>query len=183
MHRWRFPRSHVAISTTLTKIMDEEMGSMEWFKLGRPFTGYSTEKQEKSLWGDRRRGSWKRWVVSRNRKAKPDLVLRRESRRKFQIMRALNEKDLWPRTILMLNTPIKFEFDDLRVLVGLQGCRSSRYDGCLSWRVLWVMVAILNWILEPDGEPVNFYKDRRNMMKRLTNGMTNWLTNKKLLNL
>ena len=59
-------------------------------------------------------------------------MLRRESGSKFHIMGAGKEKDLRPMALLMLGISSEFVFDDLRVLVGLYGCRrSKRYDGCL----------------------------------------------------
>ena len=53
-------------------------------------------------------------------------MLRRESGREFQIVGAVNEKDLWPMALLMLGTSSEFVLDDLRVLVGLYGCRRSK---------------------------------------------------------
>jgi len=53
-------------------------------------------------------------------------VLRRESGSKFQIVGAENEKDRRPISLLILGTSSKFVLDDLRVLVGLYGCRRSK---------------------------------------------------------
>ena len=53
-------------------------------------------------------------------------MLRRESGREFQIVGAENEKDLRPMALLMFGTSSEFVLDDLRVLVGLYGCRRSK---------------------------------------------------------
>ena len=53
-------------------------------------------------------------------------VLRREGGSKFQIVGAENEKDRRPISLLILGTSSKFVLDDLRVLVGLYGCRRSK---------------------------------------------------------
>ena len=57
---------------------------------------------------------------------KIEKMLRRESGREFQIVEAENEKDLRQMALLMLGTSSEFVLDDLRVLVGLYGCRRSR---------------------------------------------------------
>ena len=53
-------------------------------------------------------------------------MLRRERGREFHIVGAENEKDLQPMALLMLGTSSEFVLDDLRVLVGLYGCRRSK---------------------------------------------------------
>ena len=53
-------------------------------------------------------------------------MLRSESGSKFQIVEAEKEKDLRPMALLMLGTSSKLVLDDLRVLVGLYGCRRSK---------------------------------------------------------
>ena len=53
-------------------------------------------------------------------------MLRRERGRLFQIVGAEKEKDLRPMALLMFGTSSEFVLDDLRVLVGLYGCRRSK---------------------------------------------------------
>ena len=49
-----------------------------------------------------------------------------ESGREFHIVGAENEKDLRPMALVILGTLSEFVLNDLRVLVGLYGCRRSR---------------------------------------------------------
>ena len=53
-------------------------------------------------------------------------MLRMDSGRRFQMVGAENEKDLRPMALLMLGTSSKLVLDDLRVLVGMYGCRRSK---------------------------------------------------------
>ena len=50
-------------------------------------------------------------------------MLRRERGREFHIVEAEKEKDLRPISLLMLGTSSKFVLEDLRVVVGLYGCK------------------------------------------------------------
>ena len=50
-------------------------------------------------------------------------MIRMENGREFQIIGAENEKDLRSMTLLMLGTSSKLVLDDLRVFMGLYGCR------------------------------------------------------------
>ena len=52
-------------------------------------------------------------------------MLRIESGREFHIVGAENEKDMRPMALLMLGASSELVLEDLRVLVGLYGCKRS----------------------------------------------------------